>query len=64
MTDWTRKNAFIRNLRGKLQGFRILDVEIDHYNEVAPPDETLGQISGVTMPGRGAVVIKLKGEWR
>lgn len=64
MKDWTRKNAFVRRLREMLKGFRILEVKIDRYREVAPPDETLGGMPGVAVPGRGVVIITLKGNWR
>lgn len=63
MTDWTRKNAFVRKLRAMLKGFRILALEVELYDEVAPPDETLGGLPGVPT-GRGVVIIKLKGTWR
>jgi hypothetical protein len=63
MVDWTRKNAFIRKLREMLKGFRIVGVEINLYNEVAPTDGTLGGLPGVPT-GRAVVEIKLKGTWR
>jgi hypothetical protein len=63
MKDWTRKNAFVRRLREMLKGFRILAADIEHYDEVAPTDETLGRLHGVPR-GRGVVIIKLKGTWR
>lgn len=63
MTDWTRKNSFVRQIRAVLRGFRIVEVESEHYIEANAIETPLGGTTHVPT-GRDVFIIKLKGFWR